>query len=81
MFVRSEHLFFVGFVVEQAVQFGRYFVRREVVCDAFFNDFPSCDNIDECEMADGEKERLRPPTDEPDESRAGQMINGYLRAS
>ena len=67
-------------IVQEQVQFLRYFIHGELIGDAFADDFFTGQDVHECEIADGEEEGLK-RSDESDERSAGEMIDGYLRAT
>lgn len=68
MFVLREHLFCIGLVGKQALQFGGKVRDGEVIGEQFADDLFAGDDVDEREMAKGEDEGLC-PADECDERR------------
>jgi hypothetical protein len=78
--VGSEHLFFIGLVVQKPVHLRSDFIYGKVIRYTLADDLPALNDVYEREMGNGEKERLCPSQD-PYQGRARQVIDRYLRAS
>ena len=60
MFVCSEHLFSIGLIRQQTLQFGLHFRYREIIGDTLLDHLFVGDDINQREPPDGEQEGLCP---------------------